>query len=158
MAYADEFTELTSNSGKFMSIQLSGYLAGALTVVSKKLINNSNFDVLGKVIDLMAKAISKFIEHECLIGTEDKAEGMKGIKQTVTTASKSALTADDLIDLQESVPDVYQTDSIWIMHKETRKAIRKLKNAQGDYLLNKDVNSKWGYTLLGKDVYCSRCV
>lgn len=158
MAYADEFTELTSSAGSYKSIDLSGYLAGALSLVSKKLMNNSNFDVLQKTIEHMAKAIAKFIEHECLIGTDGKAEGMKGIKQIVETESATALTADELIDAQEEIPDVYQSNAIWIMNKATRTAIRKLKDADGNYLLNKDVSSKWGYTLLGKDVYCSDSV
>ena len=29
------------------------------------------------------------------------------------------------------------------------------KDKEGDYLLNRDFTAKWGYTLLGKDVYCS---
>jgi len=41
------------------------------------------------------------------------------------------------------------------MNKTTRKAIRKLKDGQGNYLLNKDATARWGYTLLGKDVYTS---
>lgn len=56
MAYADEFTELTSTSGTFKSISLGGFLAGALTLISKKLINNSNFDVLNKIIQYMAES------------------------------------------------------------------------------------------------------
>ncbi|WP_175403716.1 phage major capsid protein [Anaerostipes rhamnosivorans] len=155
MAYADEFTELTSSSGSFKSIDLSGFLAGALTLVSKKLMNNSNFNVLQKVIEYMGKAIAKFVEHECLIGTADKADGMKGVKQVITAGAANAITADELIDVQEEVPDTYQGECIWIMNKDTRKAIRKLKDADGNYLLNRDVSAKWGYTLLGKDVYCS---
>lgn len=155
MAYADEFTELTSKSGKFKSIQLSGFLAGALTIISKKLINNSNFDVLSKMISLMSKAIAKFIEHECLIGTTSKADGMKGVTQIVTAAATDKVTADELIDLQETVPDVYQPGAIWIMNKATRTSIRKLKDNDGNYLLNRDISARWGYTLLGKDVYCS---
>ena len=53
------------------------------------------------------------------------------------------------------VPDIYQAGAIWIMNKSTRTAIRKLKDNDGNYLLNKDVSAKWGYTLLGKDVYTS---
>lgn len=158
MAYADEFTELTSSSGTFKSIDLSGFLAGALTLVSKRLMNNSKFDVLQKVIDFMAKAIAKFIEHECLIGTANKATGaLAGVvtERTITAASATAVTADELIDVQEAIPDIYQTDAVWIMNKATRTAIRKLKDADGNYLLNRDISSKWGYTLLGKDVYCS---
>lgn len=41
------------------------------------------------------------------------------------------------------------------MNKATRTAIRKLKDSDGNYLLNRDVSARWGYTLLGKDVYCS---
>ena len=41
------------------------------------------------------------------------------------------------------------------MNKSTRKAIRKLKDGQGNYLLNEDATSRWGYTLFGKDVYTS---
>ena len=155
MAYADEFTELTSSSGSFKSIDLSGFLAGALTLVSKKLMNNSNFNVLQKVIEYMGKAIAKFVEHECLIGTADKAAGMTGVKQVIIAEAANAITADELIDVQEEVPDTYQGDCIWIMNKSTRKAIWKLKDSDGNYLLNRDVSAKWGYTLLGKDVYCS---
>lgn len=155
MAYADEFTELTSKSGKFKSISLTGFLAGALTVLSKRLINNSGFDVLNKIISYMSKAIAKFIEHECLIGTTSKAEGLTKVKRGVTAKAVAAVTADELIDVQEAIPDVYQSGACWIMNKATRTAIRKLKDNDGNYILNRDVSAKWGYTLLGKDVYCS---
>ena len=95
------------------------------------------------------------MEHEMLIGTAGKIEGMSTITQTVTTAAAVAVTADELIDLQEEIPDVFQAGAIWIMNRSTRKAIRKLKDADGNYLLNRDLTSTWGYTLLGKPVYCS---
>ena len=41
------------------------------------------------------------------------------------------------------------------MNKKTRTAIRKLKDNEGRYILNPDANARWGYTLFGKDVYCS---
>lgn len=156
MAYADEFSELESKSGSYKSIELKGFLAGALTKVSKSLINNSDFNVLNKVIEHMALAISKFIERECLIGTDGKATGLlKGTTQIVTSASATKITADELIDVQEKVPDVYQSEAVWIMNKKTRTSIRKLKDNDGNYLLNRDLSAKWGYTLLGKDVFCS---
>lgn len=155
MAYATEFTELESTSGKFKSIELKGFLAGALSKVSKSLINNSQFDIVNFVINAMAEAISNWIEKELLNGTADKIEGLSGVTQKITAASATAVTADELIDVQEAVPDVYQAGAIWIMNRKTRTAIRKLKDGQGNYLLNKDATAKWGYTLLGKDVYTS---
>ena len=90
-----------------------------------------------------------------LKGSPSKITGLSTAKQKVTAASATAVTADELIDVQEMVPDVYQAGAIWIMNKSTRSAIRKLKDNDGNYLLNKDVSAKWGYTLLGKDVYTS---
>ena len=154
-AYATEFTDLESSSGKFLNIELKGYLAGALTKVSKSLLNNSNFDLISFVITAMAESIAKFIEKELLKGSLNKITGLSTVKQKVSAASATAVTADELIDVQEMVPDVYQAGAIWIMNKSTRSAIRKLKDNDGNYLLNKDVSAKWGYTLLGKDVYTS---
>lgn len=153
MDYAEEFEELTSTSGKFTSIQLKGFLAGVLTKVSKSLINNSQFAIVPFVVNAMAESIARWIEKELLQGTDNKIEGLRGVTQIVTTASATAITADELIDVQEEVPDVFQGSAIWIMNKATRKAIRKLKDGDGTYLLQKDFNAKWGYTLLGKDVY-----
>lgn len=155
MAYATEFTELESNSGKFKSIELKGFLAGALTKVSKSLVNNSQFDIVNFVINQMAENIAKWIENELLNGTDSKIDGISTCKQVVTAAASTAITPDELIDLQETVPDVFQPGCIWIMNKATRTAIRKLKDSDGDYILNKDATAKWGYKLFGADVYCS---
>jgi HK97 family phage major capsid protein len=103
----------------------------------------------------MAESIARWIENELLNGTADKIDGISKAKQVVTAEAATAITADELIDLQETVPDVFQPGSIWIMNKATRTAIRKLKDKDGNYILNKDATSKWGYTLFGNDVYCS---
>lgn len=155
MEYANEFTDGESTSGKFASITLTGYLARAITDISKSLINNSSFNIVDFVVNRMALSIAKFIEKELLHGTKDKIEGLSGVKQTVTAAAVNKITTDELIDLQETIPDAYQANAYWIMNKATRTAIRKLKDNDGNYILNKDAQSRWGYTLFGKDVYTS---
>ena len=77
MAYATEFTALTSTSGKFTSISLSGFLAGALTKVSISLVNNSKFDIVSYVIRKMAEAVAEWIENELINGTASKIEGIR---------------------------------------------------------------------------------
>lgn len=157
MQYADEGT--TAESGKVVisQIELDGFLARCLAKISKSLINNSNFDIVGFVEAKMAQAIALYFEREILLGTEGKVAGLTGIASdmTVTTAATTKITSDELMDLQDKVIDNYQGNSIWIMNRETRNAIRKLKDNEGNYLLNRDFTAKWGYTLLGKDVYCS---
>ena len=154
--YATEFQAADSHTGKFSNISLTGFLASALVDVSKSLINNSSFDVVGFVINKMAQAIAAWIEGQLLYGDANGMDGMAaGITQYDSTASATQVTFDELIGLQESIPDAYQRDAYWIMNKKTRTQIRKLKDGDGNYLLNRDLNSRWGYTLLGKDVYCS---
>ena len=159
VAYATEFTELESHANKFATIELTGYLYGALTKISKSLLRNNNFDLTNWVVNKMAKKIAKFIEGELINGTEGKVSGVlrsyDAENMKVTLAKAGTITADELIDLQELVPDAYQADCIFIMNKATRKAIRKLKDGQGNYLLEKDSTAKWGYRLLDKDIYCT---
>lgn len=155
MTYADEFSEAESGKVTFKSINLGEFLGRCLCKVSKSLINNSQFDIVSYVVDKIARKVSAFLEKELLVGTTSKIEGLKGVTLNVTTASATAVTADELVDLQEEVIDAYQANAVWIMNRATRKAIRKLKDQDGQYLLNKDMTAKWGYTLLGKPVYTS---
>ena len=121
----------------------------------KTLTNNSDFNLTQYIIDKMAESIARWIEGEMLKGTTNKITGLSTATQIVTAAAKTAVTADELIDLQEQLPDMYQPGAVFIMSKATRTAIRKLKDSDGDYILNKDLTAKWNYTLLGADVYVS---
>lgn len=155
VAYQDEFVALTSSNGKFASVNLTGYLAGALSKISVSLINNAQFDIVNFVVTEMSEAIKRFIEHELLIGTPEKVTGLSTLTNTVTTASGTAITADEIIDLHDAVKDAYQNGAIWIMSSKTRTALRKLKDGEGRYLLNDDISAPFGTTLLGKPVYAS---
>ena len=158
MEYADEFTDAEGKKAVFTKIDLKEFLGRALAKVSNSLINNSKFDIVSYVIEKVSQAGKIFIEKELLYGTDGKIEGLRGIENKVTAASASVLTADELIDVQEEVIDTYQANAIWIMNRKTRKAIRKLKDGQGNFLLERDFTAKWGYTLLGKPVYTTDAV
>ena len=155
VGYQDEFTELTSSAGKFGSIDLKGFLAGALTLVSKSLMNNSQFDIVSFVIDHMAYSIARWVEGELLNGSGSKVDGISKAKNVITAAGNNVITADELIDLQSAVKDAFQQDAVWIMSSKTRAAIRKLKDQNGRYLLQDDATAAFGNMLLGKPVYVS---
>ena len=157
--YADEFDDLVSHSGKFNTVELTGFLIGALTKISKSLLNNNDFNLTDYVVNKMAEKFKLFYEGECLNGTASKISGIAGsydsTNMKITLENKSSVTADELIDIQETVPDTYQANAYWIMNRDTRKKIRKLKDSDGNYILNRAFNEKWDYELLGKPVYCS---
>ena len=156
VAWATEFQELESNVGKFTNITLTGYLAGALSLISRSLINNSQFDIVAFIVDRMAYDIHRFIENALLNGSGD-VTGLSTVSNVVTSASASALTADELIEVQGKVKDAFQGNAIWIMNESTRTALRQLKSQTGSYLLNEvyDIASPFKTTLLGKPVYVS---
>lgn len=155
VAYQDEFVPLSSSSGSFDTVTLTGFLAGALTKVSRTLINNVNFDIVGFVVDEMAYSISRFIEHELLIGTSGKVEGLSGLTNAVTAGSASAITLNDIINLHDAIKDEFQSNAIWIMSPKTRTALRELVSETGYPLLNDDISTPFGTSILGKPVYVS---
>ena len=154
VAWATEFEDLTSSVGKLTSVELSGYLAGALTLVSRSLINNSQVDIVAFVVDRMAYDIARFIEDTLLNGGGSVA-GLTGVTLTKTASSSTSVTANELIETQGMVKDVFQENAIWIMSPATRTAIRELKDNYGRYLLQDDISLPFGKSLLGKPIYVS---
>lgn len=153
VAFASEFTDLTSSTGNFTTIELDGYLAGALTKISKSLINNTDIDLVGFIVKRMAYDIARFIEKNLLGFGGGSVVGLGGATNATTVTG--AITADDLVTFQGTIKDVYQDRSIWIMSPATRDALRLLKDDVGRYLLNDDITSPFGKVLLGKPVYVS---
>ena len=154
VAFATEFQDLESNIGKLDSITLTGYLAGALSLISRSLINNSQFDIVGFVVDVMAYDISRFIEDTLLNG-KGSVTGLSNLTNVKIAADDTEVTADELILAQGQVKDVYQANAIWIMSPATRDAIRSLKDEMGRYLLQDDISLPFGKSLLGKAIYVS---
>lgn len=159
--YQEEFSPLASSSGSFTTVTLSGFLAGCLTKISRSLINNVQFDIVGFVVDEMSYAISRWIENQLLNGftpTESLTAGVTGLSTLsngITAASQTAITADEVVKLHDSIKDQFQRNAIWIMSPSTRTALRLLKSSTGYYLLNDDISTPFGTSLLGKPVYVS---
>lgn len=155
VAYQSEFSPLASSSGSFDTVTLSGFLAGCLTKVSRSLTNNVQFDIVGFVVDEMAYAISRWVEGELLNGTPSKVTGLSTLNNGITATSATAITADEVVKLHDSIKDQFQRNAIWIMSPATRTALRLLKSSNGYYLLNDDISAPFGTSLLGKPVYVS---
>lgn len=156
VGYQEEFTELTADAGKFSSIDLGGYLAGALVLIGRSVENNSVFSVTDFIVNQMADEIASWIEGQLLNGTgSSQAQGALNTTNNVTAASSTAVTADELIGLQAKVKQAFQGNACWTMHPDTFTAIKKLKDGNNRYLLQDDVTSEFPYRLLGKPVYLS---
>lgn len=161
----DEFTSLVSGQGKFTSVELKGYSHGALSVISRKLLNNSDINVTNFLTNKIAQAFADFWERELLIGTGSANNHMTGAISTTnlvatgntTYTAANAAKIDNLISLQLAVPQQYQKNAIWIMNKAVFSEIRKLKDGNGNYYMayGKGLTGGFDWELLGKPVYIS---
>lgn len=156
VGYQAEFTELTADSGKFTSVDLGGYLAGALTLIGRSVENNGAFSVVDFIVSQMAEEIAMWIEGQLLTGTgSDSAQGALNTTTKLVAASATEIAADEMIDLQAKIKQVYQARACWTMHPDTFTAIKKLKDGNNRYLLQDDVTGEFPYRLLGKPVFLS---
>lgn len=162
-SFVDEATAPDLGKGSFDTIKLESYIVTAQTAISRKLLSNSDIDVLPFIISQVAEAIADFLEEKLIVGatvlnesdssTKISMDGVMKAPTAVTTDNPSAITAEDLIDLQMSVPTVYQNKACWIMHSKTAAALRKLKDGEGRYFLQQNLREGFPYMLLGKPVY-----
>lgn len=157
--YQTEFTDIASSAVGFDNVELDGYLIGALSKVSVSLINNAQFDIVSYVVNKIAQSIAEFLEKELIVGatnikgiTNVAYEG-KGVKKI--TSAAAAISADDLIDTQAAIKMNAQSGCQWLMNQTMLTYVRKLKDNNGQYILNPDVRTGFGYELLGKPVMIS---
>lgn len=155
----DELDVPDSHVPGFTTITLGGAVYRALALISKKLIRNAAFDLVTWLVGYLSRKIAAFFE-KVLIGSADVNAKVKGIlgsydsaNMKIVTADKSKVAFDEIVDLTDKVVDTYQQNAVFIMSRETRKEIRKLKDGDGRYLLLVDPTMPYGYSLLGKPVY-----
>lgn len=155
MAYASEFVELESNIGTFDSVELANYLAGALAIISKSLVANTDIDLENVVVNLLAETVANFMEKECLYGTTQKVAGLSGVTMNITTASATTITAEELIKLKNKVKKQFRNNAKWIMSPDTLAAIETLTDSNGRFLFREDMASDFDGYLLGYPVETS---
>ena len=129
--YVDEGTDLTDNVGKFTTIDLTGYVIGALALISNKLKNNTDINVADFIVKKVADAVSAKLMKEFTTGSADKITGVINAKNIVNAAAASAITYDELIKLKCKLPQPYREKGKWIMHPDTHTALCTLKDGNG---------------------------
>jgi HK97 family phage major capsid protein len=157
MAYATEFEELEAKGTRLLSVNLTGFLAGALAKISKSLLNSTDLDRTNFVIDKIAEAAALFLDGETLIGTNGGITGLSTLAsgRKVTSGTASAVSMDDIISLKSKLKTAFQKNAIFVMHPDTLDMIRHLKDGENRYYVLDDVTQDFGVTLLGKPVYTS---
>lgn len=137
-AWLDEGEQFTESDDTFGQTSISAYKLGTLIKVSDELLNDSVFDLAGYISREFARRIGAKEEEAFFIGDgKGKPTGIfdtKGGAQTGVTTSGTGITFDDVMDLYYSLRAPYRNKASWILNDSTVKAIRKLKDANGNYI------------------------
>lgn len=129
------------------------YTSG-VCLVSSELLQDSALNVEAIVRDAMAERIGRIANEHLTTGTgSDQPNGIVTAATALTgVAAAAAITFDNLIDLEHSVDPAYRSDPSvrWMFNDSTLKAVRKLKDLEGNYIWQPaDVKTGAAATLLG---------
>ncbi|MFA7588317.1 MAG: phage major capsid protein, partial [Novosphingobium sp.] len=162
-----EATALTDDGGKdvtFGQKSLDAYAYDTEFIRwSWELDTDSIFNMEALLGSLLGERLGRIANQELTIGdgTGDPNGIVTASTLGVTTASATAIVADELIDLVHSVDPAYRTGpKVGFMFNDTTlKLIRKLKDGQGNYLWQMgDVRAGVPGSLLGYNYHVNQAI
>lgn len=143
----------------FGQVSIGAYKLATMIKVSEELINDSVFNLEQYIAKEFARRIGAKEEEAFLVGDGvGKPTGVfhaTGAGVGITTASSSAITFDELMDLYYSVKSPYRKNAVFVTNDSTVKVIRKLKDGNGQYLWQPSVTAGQPDTLLNRPVKTS---
>ncbi len=162
-AWIDEEGAYTESDDAFRQVSVSAYKLGTLIKVSEELINDSVFDLPSYIATEFGRRIGSKEEEAFFVGDgSGKPTGIfaasGGAQLGVTAAATDAITADELIDLFYSLKSPYRKRAVWVLNDATVKAIRKLKDGQGQYLWQPSLTANTPDTILNRPLHTSSFV
>lgn len=108
-----------------------------LVKFTAELLQDSAFDIPSVLGTMLGERLGRITNTYYTTGTgsSQPAGIVTGAGAGVTAASTTAITADEIIDLIHSVDPAYRTAGCgFMMHDNTVKLLRKLKDSNGQYL------------------------
>ena len=159
-SWIDEEGAYLESDDSFSQVSIGAYKLGTMIKVSEELLNDSVFDLESYISREFARRIGAKEEESFFTGDgTGKPLGILaatgGAETGITAASATAITADELIDLFYSLKAPYRRNAVWVLNDSTIKAIRKLKDNQGQYLWQPSLTAGAPDLLLGKPVRTS---
>ena len=159
-SWIDEEGAYTESDDSFGQVSIGAYKLGTMIKVSEELLNDSVFDLESYISREFARRIGAKEEEAFFTGDgSGKPLGILassgGAETGITAASATAITADELIDLFCSLKSPYRRNAVWVLNDSTIKAIRKLKDSNGQYLWQPSLTAGTPDTILGRPVRTS---
>ena len=162
-SWVEENGELTFGDATFDQVILDAYKLSVAVKVSEELLADNAYDLESFLINAFGKAIGNAEEQAFIIGDGNaKPTGLlhptKGGQIGVVSASATAITADEIVDLVYKLQRPYRANAVFLTSDSTLAAIRKLKDTTGQYLWQPALTAGEPDRLLGYPVFTSAYV
>ena len=159
-SWIDEEQQYPESDDAFGQVSIGAYKLATMIKISEELLNDSVFDMPSYIAKEFARRIGAAEEEAFFTGSgTGRPLGIlaaTGGAQTGATAAKAdAVTFDEVMDLFYSLRSPYRRNAVFIMNDSTVKALRKLKDLQGQYLWQPSVTAGTPDTILNRPVYTS---
>ena len=162
-SWVDEEGAIPEADDAFGQVSIGAYKLATIIKVSEELINDSAFNLEQYIAKEFGRRIGVKEEEAFFVGDGTgkptgifNATGGAGVG--VTTASASAITIDEIMDLFYALKSPYRKNAVFITNDATVKSIRKLKDGNGQYLWQPSVTAGQPDTILNRPLKTSAYV
>ncbi|MCD6433705.1 MAG: phage major capsid protein [Sulfurimonas sp.] len=118
---------------------MKAYKTGRILKVAEELLQDSISNIEAYIALKFTKSTTK-AEELAFVSGDGVGKPTGFLVDAVlgkTAASATAITGDEIVDLWGSLDEDYASDAVWKMNRNTLVLIMKMKDGQGDYLVNK---------------------
>ena len=159
-SWVDEEGVIPESDDAFGQVVIGAYKLATMIKISEELLNDSIFNLEQYIAREFARRIGAKEEEAFFVGNgTGKPTGIfnatGGAALGVTAASSTAIAMDELVDLYHSLKAPYRNNAVFVTNDATVKAIRKLKDGNGQYLWQPSVRLGEPDTLLNRPLKTS---
>lgn len=137
-AWIDEGGQFPESDDRFGQTSIGAHKLATMIKVSDELLNDSVFNIEQYISKEFGRRIGTKEEEAFFIGDgTGKPVGIfnkTGGADIGVTAATTSITFDDVMDLYYSLRAPYRNKATWLLNDSTVKAIRKLKDGNGNYI------------------------
>lgn len=137
-AWIDEGEQFTESDDSFGQASIGAYKLATMIKISDELLNDSVFNIEQYISREFGRRIGAKEEEAFFVGDgSGKPTGIfnaTGGAETGVKTTGNSITFDDIMDLYYSLRAPYRNKAVWVLNDSTVKAIRKLKDSNGNYI------------------------
>jgi HK97 family phage major capsid protein len=167
--WTGENMALSASDPSLSSVSLGAFKIAKIIQISSELLADTGFDIVGYMAESAGRNLGIAVDAAYVAGTggiqpigfTNPVSGAVVAFPTPTgvggnlgfPTSGSIVGADVLIELYHSIIPQYRPRSSWVMHDQTIKLVRKLKDTTGQYIWQPALVAGQPDTILGRPVY-----